>query len=110
MIERDDRGDGRRSRGTADEYDGEPMFGFPKDEVLAVACAAPENWRELADAARLAECLWRGREKNNGRSKMWQPNRSSSVRALVRVEKGNRKPQRESERVSRIRRRVRAAR
>ena len=55
MIERDDRGDGRRSRGPADEYDGEPMFGFPKDEVLAVACAAPENWPERADAARLAE-------------------------------------------------------
>ena len=58
-----------------------------KDQVLAVACDAPEYWRERGDAACLAEALRRGREKNDRRSKMWQPNRKNSVRALVWIER-----------------------
>jgi hypothetical protein len=86
LIEGDDRGDGRRSRSTANKYDGSAVLGTADDPVLAIACGMQEHLRQRTDAARLAKFRGRGREKDDRRSKMWQPNRRSSVRAFVRVE------------------------
>ena len=79
--------DGRRSRSTADEHDGSAVLRTADDPVLAIACGALEYWLELGDAARFTESLGRGREKNDRRSKMWQPNRRGSVCSLVWVER-----------------------
>jgi hypothetical protein len=84
LIERDDGRDGCRGCGAADQDDRNAVL---KDQVLAVACGAPEYWRKRGDAARFAESLWRGREKNDRRSNMRQPNRRGSVCALVRIER-----------------------
>ena len=58
-----------------------------EDRVLAIACGTLEYLRQRSDAARLAKSLGRGREKNDGRNKVWQPNWRGSVGALVRVER-----------------------
>jgi hypothetical protein len=84
LIERNDSRGGSRDRCAADEHDRSAIL---KDEVLALACCALEYWRQRGDAARLAESLWRGREKNDRRSKMRQPSRGVSVGALVRIER-----------------------
>ena len=67
-------------RGTGDESNGSAIF---KDEMLAVACSAPEQESMGRDAARFTEFLGGGREKNDRRSKVRQPNRRCSVRPPV---------------------------
>ena len=84
LVERDDGRGGCCDRGAADQDERGAVL---KDQVLAVACGAPEYWRERGDAARLAESLWRGREQNDRRCKMRQPNRRSSAPTLVRIER-----------------------
>ena len=83
-IERNDSRCGCRRRGTADEDDWSAIL---KDQVKAVACCILEYWREHGDVAHLGKSLGRGRENNDRGGKMGQPNRRSSVRALVGVER-----------------------
>jgi hypothetical protein len=87
LIEGDDRGRGRRSRSTADEYDGSAVLRAADDPVFAIACGMQEHLRQGPDAARLAKFRGGGREKHDRRSKMRQPDRRGLVRALVRVER-----------------------
>jgi hypothetical protein len=87
VIEGNDGGDGRRSRSTANEHDGSAVWRTAQDSVLPIACGLLEYLRQRTDAARLAETLGHGREKNDDRSKVWQPNWRGSVGALVRVER-----------------------
>jgi hypothetical protein len=84
LIERDDGRSGRSGRDAADEYNGSAIL---KNQILSIACGALEYWLELGDAARFTESLWRGREKNGRRSKMWQPNPRGAVCTLVWVER-----------------------
>jgi len=87
LIEGNEGGDGRRSRSTANEHDGSAVRRTAQDSVLPIACGLLEYLRQRTDAARLAETLGRGREKNDGSCKVWQPNWRGSVGALVRVER-----------------------
>jgi hypothetical protein len=87
LIEWDDCGRGRRSRSTGDQYDGSAVSRTADDPVFAIACGMQEHLRQRTDAARLAKFRGRGREKNDCRSKMRQPDRRGLVRALVRVER-----------------------
>ena len=63
-----------------------------EDEILAIACGAPEQESKGRDAVGFTEFLGRGREKNDRRSKMRQPNRRGPVCALVRVERETSNP------------------
>jgi hypothetical protein len=87
LIEGDDRGRGSRSRSTANEYDRSTVSRTSDDPVLAIACGMHEYLRQRTDTAGPAKFRGRGREKNDCRSKMRQPNRRGLVRALVRVER-----------------------
>jgi hypothetical protein len=84
LIERDQGRSGRSGRDAADEYNGSAIL---KNQILSIACGALEYWLEPGNAARFTESLWRGREKNGRRSKMWQPNRRGAVCTLVWVER-----------------------
>jgi hypothetical protein len=57
------------------------------DPVFAIACGMQEYLGQRTDAARLAKIRGRGREKNDRRSKMREPDRKGLVRALVRIER-----------------------
>ena len=87
LIERDDGGGRCRSRGLADQHHGKASLGSSEEQIVAVACGALEDRRQYGDVARIAESLWRGREKNDSRSNLRLPNRRSPVCALVRVER-----------------------
>jgi hypothetical protein len=84
LIEWDHGGSRCGGRGTGDEHNGSAIL---KDEILAVACSAPEQESKGRDAARFTEFLGRGREKNHRRSKMREPYRRCLVRPLVWVER-----------------------
>ena len=71
-------------RGAGDEHNGSAIL---EDEILAIACGAPEQESKGRDAVGFTEFLGRGRKKNDSRSKMRQPNRRCSVRTLVWVER-----------------------
>jgi hypothetical protein len=83
-IEWDDGSSRRGGRGTFDEYNGRAIL---KNQILAVTCRASKHEREGRNAARFTEFVRRGRESNDRRSKMRQPNRRCSVRPLVWVER-----------------------
>jgi tripartite-type tricarboxylate transporter receptor subunit TctC len=85
----------RVGRGAADEDDGKAILGAAAEEqILAVACAALKHSLQAEGIARIAECLWRGREKNDRRSKMREPNRrgSTNPRGLSMGSGGNGSP------------------
>ena len=86
-IEGDDRCNRRRRCSTADEYDGSAVVRTADDFVFPIACRMQKYLPQRIDAAHFAKPRGRGREKNDRRSKMRQPNWQSSVRAFVRVEK-----------------------
>jgi len=85
LIERYDGRGGCCGRSAADQDDRGAVL---QDQIFAVACGAPEYWRERRNAARIAESLWRGREKNDRGIEMRQPNRRDLVCPLVRIERG----------------------
>jgi len=64
------------------------VFGSGDDQIVAVACATLEYSCQEADVVSRAEFLRRGREGNDGRVKMREPDGRSSVSTLIRIERG----------------------